>query len=91
MIEQCDRPIVVALALAALGATTASATPDMGTTVLVSRMEQVEPSLLIVDRPDTRPAGPWDDSALARLLGAGGGCDHHACDEREPEHGARRG
>ncbi|MCV2489691.1 acetoacetate--CoA ligase [Geodermatophilus sp. YIM 151500] len=62
------RTVVTALALAALGVPMASATPDMGPTALVGRLEQVEPVLLVVDRTGMRGAGAGPDDALARLL-----------------------
>jgi acetoacetyl-CoA synthetase len=61
------RTVVAALALAALGATTATATPDMGPTALVGRLEQVDPVLLIVDRT-TMGGDAGADAALANLL-----------------------
>ena len=41
---------VAVLAATALGATVATAAPDVGTAALISRFEQVEPVLLLVDR-----------------------------------------
>ncbi len=59
--------VIAALSLAALGAATATATPDMGPTALVGRLEQVEPVLLLVDRTGMGgDEGP--DAVLAGLL-----------------------
>ena len=42
--------VVAALGVTALGATLATATPDMGAGALTGRLEQVEPVLLLLDR-----------------------------------------
>ncbi|MGY1750614.1 acetoacetate--CoA ligase [Modestobacter sp. SYSU DS0511] len=56
---------VAVLALAAVGATVSTSTPDMGTATLLGRFAQVEPSTLLLDRS----AGPeTGTAALAELL-----------------------
>ena len=50
-------PLVAALAVAALGAALSTATPDMGTAALLGRFEQVEPTLLLVDRTGMATGG----------------------------------
>ena len=42
--------VVTSLAVAAVGGTLSTVTPDMGATALIGRLEQVEPVLLVVDR-----------------------------------------
>ena len=49
---------VAILAATALGATVATAAPDVGTATLISRFEQVEPVLMLIDR--TQLQGPGE-------------------------------
>lgn len=58
--------VVAALAVAALGGTLSTATPDMGTAALLGRFEQVEPVLVLVDRRAME-----DPAATAAALLAG--------------------
>jgi len=60
--------MVVALAVASVGATLSTASPDMGASALLSRFAQVEPTILVVDR--TRATGNAVDPAdvLTALL-----------------------
>ena len=55
--------VVTALAVAAVGGTLSTVTPDMGATALIGRLEQVEPVLLVVDRTQMT-----DEGLLDRLL-----------------------
>ncbi|SFE18006.1 acetoacetate--CoA ligase [Blastococcus tunisiensis] len=57
---------IAALSVAALGGTLSTATPDMGTTALLGRFEQVEPVLLLLDRTGMEDA---EDATLALLDG----------------------
>ncbi|RBY96237.1 acetoacetate--CoA ligase [Blastococcus sp. TF02-8] len=56
--------VVAVLGVAALGATAATATPDMGAGALVGRFAQVEPVLLLLDR-----TGMAEETAQALLAG----------------------
>ncbi|GAA4556780.1 acetoacetate--CoA ligase [Pseudonocardia xishanensis] len=58
---------VAGLAVTALGATLATASPDVGVPALLGRFEQVDPSLLVLDRTLV----PGDADALAAALVAG--------------------
>jgi acetoacetyl-CoA synthetase len=58
------RTAIVALAVAALGAPLATATPDMGAAALLGRFQQVEPALMVVDR-----TGMADETLAALLTG----------------------
>jgi acetoacetyl-CoA synthetase len=58
------RIAVAVLAAAALGATVATGTPDVGPTALLGRFEQVEPVLLFVDRTPLRDP----DAVVVELL-----------------------
>ncbi|MGX5654100.1 acetoacetate--CoA ligase [Geodermatophilus nigrescens] len=58
--------LVAALAVAALGATLATATPDMGVPTLLGRFGQLRPGTLIVDRRDLGGRGEAG-AALAEL------------------------
>lgn len=52
---------IAALSAAALGGTLSTATPDMGTATLLGRFEQVEPTILVLDRtsmPEPATAAP---------------------------------
>ncbi|TKJ28112.1 acetoacetate--CoA ligase [Blastococcus sp. CCUG 61487] len=55
---------VAALAVAALGATLSTATPDMGAAALRGRFEQVDPVVLLLDR-----TGMTDDTLRALVAG----------------------
>ena len=59
------RVTVAVLAATALGATVATAAPDVGTAALIGRFEQVEPVMLLVERSQL-----WDgaDERVAALL-----------------------
>ncbi|RBY89724.1 acetoacetate--CoA ligase [Blastococcus sp. TF02A-30] len=58
--------VVAALSVAALGGTLSTATPDMGTTALLGRFEQVEPVLVLLDR---RTVDDPDGTVAALLAG----------------------
>ncbi|SHF61053.1 acetoacetate--CoA ligase [Geodermatophilus nigrescens] len=58
--------LVAALAVAALGATLATATPDMGVPTLLGRFGQLRPGTLLVDRRDLGGRGEAE-AALAEL------------------------
>jgi acetoacetyl-CoA synthetase len=56
------RAVVASLAVAAVGGTLSTVSPDMGPTALIGRLEQVEPVLLVVDRTQ------MDEGLLGKLL-----------------------
>ncbi|WP_091365002.1 acetoacetate--CoA ligase [Geodermatophilus telluris] len=60
--------VVAALAVAAIGATLSSATPDMGPGTLLGRFGQVRPAVLLVDRTGTG-AGADGDGVAALVAG----------------------
>ena len=63
------RVTVAILAATALGATVATAAPDIGTATVISRFEQMEPVLMLIDR--THLQGPVEEGreeGLAALL-----------------------
>jgi acetoacetyl-CoA synthetase len=55
--------VVTSLAVAAVGGTLSTVTPDMGASALIDRLEQVEPVLLVVDRSQM-----GDEERLDRLM-----------------------
>jgi acetoacetyl-CoA synthetase len=57
-----------ALAVAALGATLSTATPDMGRSALLGRFGQVEPVAILLDRAGMGRAGASADDVLAGVL-----------------------
>ncbi|MBB3677014.1 acetoacetate--CoA ligase [Modestobacter versicolor] len=59
---------VAALAVAALGATLSTATPDMGPTALLGRFGQVRPRVLLVDRVGMARDGVPAEEALRTLV-----------------------
>jgi acetoacetyl-CoA synthetase len=61
------RTAVAVLAATALGAVVATGTPDVGTAALLGRFEQVEPELVLLDRPGLQD-GP-DAGTTALLAG----------------------
>ena len=58
---------VAVLAAVALGATVATAAPDIGTATLISRFEQMEPALMLVDRAQL--PGGVEEGITALLAG----------------------
>jgi len=58
---------VAILAATALGATVATAAPDIGTATLISRFEQMEPLLMLIDR--THLQGGVEEGVAALLAG----------------------
>jgi acetoacetyl-CoA synthetase len=56
------------LATAALGAAVSTATPDMGPTALLGRLEQIEPAVLVVDRARSGDWAGAPGDTLATLL-----------------------
>ncbi|MCW2537202.1 MAG: acetoacetyl-CoA synthase [Modestobacter sp.] len=60
--------VVAGLALAALGATLSTATPDMGPSALLGRFGQVEPVALLLDRTGMARGDVPADDVLAEVL-----------------------
>lgn len=60
---------VAALAVAALGGTLSTATPDMGPATLLGRFEQVEPVLLVLDRAALEDPEATTGALIAGLPG----------------------
>ena len=62
------RVAVAVLAATALGATVATAAPDIGTGTLISRFEQMEPVLMLVDRSHLQGGVAEGQEDIAALL-----------------------
>lgn len=60
--------VITCLALAALGATVATAAPDMGPTALVGRLEAIDPVLLVADVGRLGSGDQDPEAALTMLL-----------------------